>query len=121
MRRRKTSQDSTIEYEAAKARVSFSPARPRQGLPEFQVRFHFPAGAVFDSFLHFHTEQSEYLFCEKGQIRVTVGQLVRLVGPEDGMITIDPWVAHRWETVGAEAIVWERSDPHPETKELFFR
>jgi quercetin dioxygenase-like cupin family protein len=100
MRRTKTARDSTIIYNNAKASITFSPTHPRDDLPIFQVRFHFAPGGRFDSFPHFHTHQTEYLYCEKGEIRVTLGQVIRIVGPEDGMIIVKPWVVHRWESLG---------------------
>jgi quercetin dioxygenase-like cupin family protein len=123
--RSQTANDASVSYAQAKATVDFlEPAPPVPGLPPFQVRFTFAPGGTFDSFLHFHAEHSEFLYCQKGQIRVTLGTDIRTVGPEDGLIEIPAWTPHRWEVLGdstEDTVVWEQSTPDPEMKELFFR
>ncbi|KAH9843625.1 uncharacterized protein C8Q71DRAFT_729325, partial [Rhodofomes roseus] len=124
MKRTQTADNPELKYEAAKATLTFGATEPpAPGLPAFQTKFHFQPGAKFDSFLHFHASHAEYLYCEKGRIRVTIGDIVRMVGPEDGQLEISAWTPHRWETLEAdvETIVWERTDPNDGQKELFFR
>jgi quercetin dioxygenase-like cupin family protein len=126
MQRSQTADVTSLPYDRAKATVDFiGPHTPAPGLPPFQVRFRFAPGGAFDSFLHFHADHSEFLYCEKGRIRVTLGTAPpRMVGPEDGLIEIEPWMPHRWEVLAEneeETVVWEQSEPDPEMKELFFR
>jgi quercetin dioxygenase-like cupin family protein len=125
MKRSQAADSDSLDYVRAKAKVDFVGAlSPAPGLPSFPVRFRFAPGGEFDSFLHFHAEHSEYIFCEKGRIRVTLGSKIRWVGPEDGMIEVKPWTPHRWEVITGneeETIVWENSQPDFELKELFFR
>jgi quercetin dioxygenase-like cupin family protein len=138
MERQTTANSQTIDYRRSKAKVDFlDSVSPREGLPPFRVRFTFAPQGEFDSYLHYHAAHSEYLYCEKGRIRVTLGQEEpRWYGPEDGMIEVKPGVPHRWEVIpndtagvggaegdeqGSGTIVWEHSNPDPELKELFFR
>jgi quercetin dioxygenase-like cupin family protein len=125
MQRSVTADAPSVSYEQAQAIVDFvDPAPPAPGLPPFQVRFRFAPGGAFDSFLHFHAEHSEYLYCQQGRIRLTLGTETRWVGPDDGPIEITQWTPHRWEVLpdsDVETVVWEQSTPDPEMKELFFR
>jgi quercetin dioxygenase-like cupin family protein len=125
MKRSQTSTAPTIPYLQADAQVDFvTPQAPVPGYPEFQVRFTFAPRGKFDSFLHFHAEHSEQLYCQSGRIRLTLGTEVKMVGKEDGVVEIPEWVPHRWEVLGDcndETIVWESNSPDPEFKELFFR
>ena len=124
MQRSQTASHTTITYDRASAKVEFlTPQPPVPGYPDFQVRFTFAPHGVFDSFLHFHAEHAEHLYCAAGEIRLTLGTKVTTVGPEDGIIEIPPWTPHRWEVLDSdkETIVWERNSPAPELKELFFR
>ncbi|KZT63887.1 hypothetical protein DAEQUDRAFT_733330 [Daedalea quercina L-15889] len=124
MKRTQTADSVGVKYSAAKGTVTFGATEsPAPGLPTFQTRFHFDPGAKFDSFLHFHASHAEYLYCEQGQIRVQIGDMVKIVGPEDGQLEIPAWTPHRWVTLGVdqETIVWERTDPNDGQKELFFR
>ncbi|KAH9928913.1 uncharacterized protein B0H18DRAFT_1117729 [Fomitopsis serialis] len=119
-----TADNLELKYEAAKATLTFGATEPpAPGLPAFHTKFHFEPGAKFDSFLHFHVSHAEYLYCEKGSIRVTIGAVVRIVGPEDGQLEIPAWTPHQRETLetNKETIVWERTDPNDGQKELFFR
>jgi quercetin dioxygenase-like cupin family protein len=123
--RSQTADEPCVKYDLAKATVDFlEPTSPAPGLPTFEVRFTFAPGGVFDSFFHFHAEHSEYLYVEKGQIRVTVGTTISTVSSEDGLLEIPPWTPHRWEVLGdpnEETVVWEQNAPDAEMKELFFR
>jgi quercetin dioxygenase-like cupin family protein len=125
MQRSVTADASSVTYDQAQATVEFvEPTPPADGLPPFEVRFRFAPGGAFDSFLHFHADHSEYLYCQQGRIRFTLGTEVRWVEPADGVIEIKPWMPHRWEVLpdsDIETIVWEASAPDPEVKELFFR
>lgn len=121
----RTADQTTIAYKQAQASVDFvEPVEPVSGLGQFEVRFRFAPGGQFDSFLHFHAQHAESLYCQQGSIRMTIGTTVSIVRPEDGVIKIAPWTVHRWEVLGTEAgetIVWESSQPGPERKEMFFR
>ena len=89
-----------------------------------QVRFTFARRGAFDSFLHFHAEHAESLYCQSGQIRLTIGTTVTMIGPGDGIVEVAAWTPHRWEVLGdsaEETVVWESNAPDPEFKELFFR
>jgi quercetin dioxygenase-like cupin family protein len=125
MKRSQTSTAVSIPYDRANAQVDFvTPQPPVPGYPDFQVRFTFAPHGKFDSFLHFHSEHSEHLYCESGQIRLTLGTEVRMVGKGDGIVEIPMWMPHRWEVLGdceEKTVVWERNSPDPEFKELFFR
>jgi len=125
MQRSRTALNKTIAYDRASAKVDFvQPQPPVPGYPDFQVRFTFAPHGVFDSFLHFHAEHAEHLYCQTGHIRLTLGTSITTVGPEDGIVEIPAWTPHRWEVLGAsdeDTIVWERNSPDPEFKELFFR
>lgn len=125
MQRSVTADAPSVSYERARATVDFvEPTPPAPGLPPFEVRLRFDPGGAFDSFLHFHSEHLEFLYCEKGWIRVTLGTVIRWMGPEDGVVEIKPWKPHRWEVLpdsDEETVVWEKSEPDPELKELFFR
>jgi quercetin dioxygenase-like cupin family protein len=125
MQRTNTADDPTITYNQANAQIDFlDPTFPSPGLPPFQVRFRFAPHAVFNSFLHFHAEHSEYLYCESGRIRLTLGTETRFVTKEDGMIEVPAWMPHGWEVLGdsgEETVVWEQNKPDPDFKELFFR
>jgi mannose-6-phosphate isomerase-like protein (cupin superfamily) len=124
MKRSFTADHPFIKYEAASATLTFDATTPpAPGLEVFDTRFQFGPNAAFDSFLHFHIDHAEFLYCERGRIRVTIGHETRVVGPEDGEISIPKWVPHRWETlqIDEETVVWERTDPADGEKELFFR
>jgi len=125
MQRSQTASLKTIAYDRASARVDFvTPQPPMPGFPDFQVRFTFAPRGAFDSFLHFHAEHAESLYCQAGQIRLTIGTTVTMIGPEDGIVEVPAWTPHRWEVLGdsaEETVVWESNAPDPEFKELFFR
>jgi quercetin dioxygenase-like cupin family protein len=125
MQRSATADAPSVSYDQARTTVDFvERVSPAPGLPLFEVRFRIAPGGAFDSFMHYHTEHSEFLYCEKGRMRVTLGTETRWVGPQDGVIEVKPWTPHRWEVVSdddVETVVWEKSEPDPELKELFFR
>jgi mannose-6-phosphate isomerase-like protein (cupin superfamily) len=125
MQRSQTADVTTLSYAPAKTTIEFiGPYSPAPDLPPFQVRFRIAPSGAFDSFMHFHANHSEFLYCEKGRIRVTLGsEPPRMVGPKDSVVEIKPRMPHRWEVLeeSEETVVSEQSEPNPEMKELFFR
>jgi hypothetical protein len=122
MKRTVTAEWNTLTY-AEKTKVTFISEAP-ESLPdqEYDVRFDFTADAQFDSLLHFHTSIREYLFVQRGTIRLTLGQEIKMVEQFSGEIEIPPWIPHRWEVLGgSETTVYERTVPRDGRHEMFFR
>jgi hypothetical protein len=86
------------------------------------VKFHFTKDAKFDTMPHFHVDKTEYIYVERGTIRLTKNGVSSMVDASTGEIEIPKWAPHRWEVLGGEeTVVLERTVPPDGHKEAFFR
>lgn len=71
--------------------------------------------------LHWHELYDEYICVRKGRILVTIGDVTRECGPEDGDVKIPKFTVHEFmrsdidlkdeEKEAGDVEVWERTDP----------
>lgn len=120
--RNDTSEATSILYQGTTTFI-FGGTTPA-ALPNivFDVKFHFTKDGKFDTMPHFHVDKTEYIFVERGTVRITKNGVSTMVDSSAGEIEIPRWMPHRWEVLGGEeTIVLERTVPADGRKEAFFR
>lgn len=71
---------------------------------------------------HFHVDKTEYLYVQRGAVRLRLGNEIRMIDQSVGEVKIARWTPHRWEVLGeAETTVFERTEPRDGRKQGFFR
>jgi hypothetical protein len=122
--RSNTSESSTITYQGSTT-LTFGGTNPEladENRHSFDVKFQFSKDATFDTMPHFHVEKTEYIFVERGTVRLTTNGTSRMIDSSAGEIEIPRWMPHRWEVLGGEeTVVLERTVPPDGRKEAFFR
>ena len=92
-----------------------------------QATITLPPGSTWTSGPHWHETHTEYLQVLSGRAEITLGdEVLRSVGPEDGVVTVPRYVIHEWkrsqiDRLEDDLVVREWTNPKDGMKEVFFR
>jgi hypothetical protein len=98
-RRTNTASKASISFDRPNARGKFVFPTAE---PSNQSKIIIPENSRWRTELHWHETHDEYVHVRKGRIRVTIGDVTRESGPEDGDLKMPKFTIHEFVRAGTD-------------------